>query len=170
MLHLRLAQALCHQRKWKEAHAIASRIEGRFPNFEEQYEVDYVLGRCLAARAEFEEARDAYLRVIRSRGGVKTQTAAQAQLMIGETYFHQKNYDAALREYLIVEMRYAFPEEQAAALVQAAICQQKLGDRKESTRLAQRVLEVYPNTAAAKRVAKPSGAGLPATIPDDTLP
>lgn len=170
VLHLRLAQAQCHQRKWKEAYAIASRIEGRFPGFEEQYEVDYVLGRCLAARAEFEEARETYLRVIRSRGGAKTQTAAGAQLMIGETYFHQKNYDAALREYLIVEMRYAFPEEQAAALVQAAICQQKLGDRKESTRLAERVLSVYPNTAAAKRVARPSSPGQATMIPDDTLP
>ena len=39
-----------------------------------------------------------------------------AQWMIGETYFHQKNYDAAIRAYLELEALYAFPTWQAAAL------------------------------------------------------
>ena len=100
MIPLRRAQVLAQQNQWNDAQAIAAKIETDFPDFEQQYEVDYLLGRCLANQADFEGARQAYGKVIRSAAGAKTETAAMAQWMIGETYFHQKNYEAALREYL----------------------------------------------------------------------
>ena len=99
MIPLRRAQVLAQQNQWNDAYAIAAKIEEDFPNFQQQYEVDYLLGRCLANQADFEGARRAYNRVIHSPAGAKTETAAMAQWMIGETYFHQKNYEAALREY-----------------------------------------------------------------------
>ena len=108
------------------------RSKRTIPNFEQQYEVDYLLGRCLANQADFEAARQAYNKVIRSAAGAKTETAAMAQWMIGETYFHQKNYEAALREYLRLEILYAYPEWQAAALLQAGKCHERLGEAKEA--------------------------------------
>ena len=143
MIPLRRAQVLAQKKKWIEAQAIASKIATEYPNFEQQYEVDYVLGRCLAARADFQAAREAYRNVIRSKQGAKTETAAMAQWMIGETYFHQKNYDSALREYLRVEILYAYPRWQAGALLQAGKCREQLGEWK-----------------AARRVVLPAGASL----------
>ena len=78
-------QVLAQQNQWSDAQAIAAKIAADFPNFQQQYEVDYLLGRCLANQADFEGARRAYNRVVRSPAGAKTETAAMAQWMIGET-------------------------------------------------------------------------------------
>ena len=149
MIPLRRAQVLAQQNQWSDAQAIAAKIAADFPNFQQQYEVDYLLGRCLANQADFEGARQAYNRVIRSPAGAKTETAAMAQWMIGETFFHQKNYEAALREYLRLEILYAYPTWQAGALLQAGKCREQLGEAKEAADLYQRILKNYPNTTFA---------------------
>jgi TolA-binding protein len=151
---LRQAQAFSHQEKWDEAYRLASQIEPAFPGFEEQYEADYILGRCLANRAEFEKAREAYRRVINSPGGKKTKTAANAQLLIAETFFHQKNYETALREYLKVEILYAFPAVQAAALLQAGKCHEALREWKQAAEAYARVADHYRDTTFAKEAAE----------------
>ncbi len=108
-------QVLAQQNQWDDAQAVAAKIETDFPNFEQQYEVDYLLGRCFANQADFQQARQAYNKVIHCAAGAKTETAAMAQWMIGETYFHQKDYEAACREYLKVDILYAYPTWQAGA-------------------------------------------------------
>jgi TolA-binding protein len=143
---LRLAQALCHRKKWDEAYQIASTVEARFPGFPEQYEVDYVIGRCLSTRAEFERARQLYRSVISSPEGANTETAAKAQLMIAESYFHQHDYETALREYLALEILYDYPAWQAAAAYQAGKCHEMLGQWDKATEQYARLLEAYPDT------------------------
>ncbi len=147
---LRRAQLLVQQNQWDEAQAMAAKIEADFPNFQQQYEVDYVLGRCLANKADFEGARQAYQKVIHSSAGAKTETAALAQWRIGETFFHQKNYPAAYREYLKVEILYAYPTWQAGALLQAGKCQERLGDPKQAIELYDRLLKDFPSTSFAE--------------------
>jgi len=147
---LRLAQALCHQKRWDEAYQIASTISAEYPDFEEQYEVDYVIGRCLASRAEFELARQAYRKVIQSPQGAKTETAAKAQLMIAESYYHQEDYPQALREYLALEILYAYPVWQATAVFQAAKCHEMLGEWKQAVDEYARLLADYPDTSFTK--------------------
>jgi outer membrane protein assembly factor BamD (BamD/ComL family) len=138
---------LCHQKKWDEAYRIASAIAAEYPHFEEQYEVDYVVGRCLSSRGEFGPARDAYRRVIQSSQGAKTETAAKAQLMLAESYYHQKNYQQALREYLALEILYDYPTWQEAAVFQAAKCHEMLGEWKQAVDEYARLLADYPNTS-----------------------
>ena len=137
---------LGQKKQWLEAQGIAARIETDFPNFSEQYEADYLLGRALAAQADFDGARKRYLKVIRSTTGGKSETAAMAQWMIGESYFHQENYDAALREYLRVEILYPYPRWQAAAVLQAGKCEELLGRKKEAAEMYARLIKAYPNT------------------------
>lgn len=148
--HLRLAQALVLEKKWDEAYAVASQIEKQFPGFQEQYEVDYVIGRYLANKADFEEARQAYQKVINSPSGAKTETAAKAQFMIAETFFHQKDYDEAKRQYLRLEILYAYPTWQAAAMLQAAKSHEQLGEWKEAAEAYAKLLQTYPQTEFAK--------------------
>ncbi len=147
---LRRAQVLGQQEQWQAAKEIAAAIEGRFPDFEQHYEADYLLGRCLAAEADFEGARKAYDRAIRSQLGAKTETAAMAQWMIGESYFHQKNYDAAMREYLRLEILYAYPQWQSLALLQAGKCAELLEQWQAASELFERLAKTYPDTDAGK--------------------
>jgi len=146
MVSLRRAQVMAQAKRWQDAYAIASKIETDFPGFQQQYEVYYVVGRCLAAEADFEGARQAYQKAIHAPGGAKTETAAMSQWMIGESYFHQKNYEAALRAYLQVEILYAYPTWQSGALLQAGKCRELLGEWKEAVQLYEQLLSVYPHT------------------------
>ncbi len=161
MIPLRRAQVLAHQKKWNEAHAIVSKIEARFPDFQQQHEVDYLLGRCLASEADFVAAREAYRKVIFSPTGEKTETAAMAQWMIGETFFHQKNYADALREYWKVQILYKFPTWQAASLLQAGKCHDLLGESVEADKIYAELSKKFPTTryareALARRQTPPS--------------
>ncbi|HVU89909.1 MAG TPA: tetratricopeptide repeat protein [Pirellulales bacterium] len=158
MIPLRRAQIYAHAGQWTEALDMAEALTRQFPDFPQQYEADYIVGRAHAARAEFDEARQAYRRVLTSPTGRKSETGAMAQWMIGETYMHQRDYRAALAEYLKVEILHAFPHWQAAALLQAGKCQEQLKRPGEAAATYQRLLREFPDTnfdqEAALRLAK----------------
>ncbi|MCC9607755.1 tetratricopeptide repeat protein [Blastopirellula sp. JC732] len=119
---LRRAQLAAHLGSWEESLRLAELAVVSFPDFEQRYELDYLRGRCLARQARFAEARDAYQLVIDSRLGGATETAAMAQWMVGETYFHQKNYQAAIQAYSRVAALYNFPRWKAGSLLQIGKC------------------------------------------------
>jgi TolA-binding protein len=145
-IHLRLAQSLSVKQRWSEAYLAASKIQQQFPAFVAQYEADYVIGWSLQNQADFAQARDAYHRVLRNSAAERTETAAKAQCMIAETYYHQKNWQEALREYMKVEILYDFPFWQSTSLIQAGKCHEALGERKEAIGLYQQVVEKYAKT------------------------
>lgn len=147
---LRRAQIRLQQEEWAAALQIAQSIAERWPEFPQLYEADYLQGRCLASEGRFDEARAAYRRVTRSPTGGKTETAAMAQWMIGESFFHQQEYAAAIREYLRVEILYAFPAWQAAALLQAGKCHEQLGEPRAAAEMYRRVLAEYADTPYAE--------------------
>jgi TolA-binding protein len=146
MIPLRQAQSLGQQNRWAEALEIAVRIATDYPEFEEQYEADYVIGRGLASQGEFAAAREAYGKVIRSTTGAKTETAAMAQWMIGETFFHQESFEEAVAAYLRVEILYDWPKWQAGALLQAAKCQELLGQHQQAIETYDRLIKTYPES------------------------
>ncbi len=154
---LRRAQSLAQLGQWSKSLEIARSMEKDYPNFASQYEVDYLIGRCLANAADFAGAREAYARVVHSERGGKTETAAMAQWMIGESHFHQEDYAAALRAYLRVEILYAFPKWQAAALVQAGKCYEQLGEWQQASGAYSKLLTTYPNSEVAEEAAKRLG-------------
>lgn len=164
MVPLRRAQILAQRGKWAEARAMAESVGKDNPEFELQYEADFVVGRCLHAQAQLDEARAAFARVTTSPRGAKTETAAKAQWWIAETYFHQKNYEAALREYLRLEILYDYPDWRAAALLQAGKCQMLLDAPTEAVALFERLLKNYPKSPVAAE-AKETLAKLSAALP-----
>ncbi len=169
MVPLRRALILAHQEKWQEAHELAAGIAARFPEFRQQYEADYLLGRCLGSLARFDDARAAYERVIRSPVGGRTETAAMAQWMVGESYLHQRNFDEAIKAYHRVERLYAYPRWQAAALLQAGKCYEAKGDWKQAISLYAQLLKDYPNTTytdeASRRLHAAQNRALLTTTP-----
>ena len=150
MVALRRAQLLARKKKWPEAHGLAAGIEKDYPKFSQQYEADYLIGRCLLDQAQLDDARASFIKVVQSPTGGKTETAAMAQWMIGEAYFHQQRYSEAIKEYLRVEILYAFPQWQAAALLQAGKAHEKLGQASDATTLYAQVLQKYGQTSHAK--------------------
>lgn len=142
---LRRAQALAQQKQWDEAVEVAGQIPDQFPNFAELHEVDYLIGRAKAAQADFSAAREAYAKVLASASGQKTQTAALAQWMTGESYFHQENYEAALTEYGKLD-EHSFPRLQAAALLQSAKCYEHLQQWAQAVASYERLLKTYPDS------------------------
>ncbi|MGD9719766.1 MAG: tetratricopeptide repeat protein [Pirellulales bacterium] len=160
---LRRAQALAQIKQWHEALEVARAIASDSPDFDQQYEVDYVIGRCLAAQADLAGARAAYQQVIESPQGRDTEAAAMAQWMIGETYFHQENYSAALAEYTKVDRWQAFPRWRAAALLQRGKCHEHLGQWQDAVATYDRMLREFPQsdlTAEATRRATAARARL----------
>ncbi len=140
---LRQAQAWAQLKDWEKALEVARGIETRFPDFNEQYEVDYLIGRSLAAQADFAAARQSYAKVLESSRGGKTQTAAMARWMTGESYFHQENYPAALAEYLQVA-ECPFPRWQSAGLLQAGKCHELLGQWNLAAGMYERLSNTFP--------------------------
>jgi TolA-binding protein len=154
MVALRRAQLLARQKKWQEAYDLAVSIEKDFPKFAQQHEADYLIGRCLIDRAQLDEARSSLAKVVQSPTGGKTETAAMAQWMIGETYFHQERFTDAIKEYLRVEILYPYPQWQAAGLLQAAKAHEKLGQHKDATTLYAQLLQKYGQTNHAQEAAQ----------------
>jgi TolA-binding protein len=139
--YLRLAQAQGEQKQWKEMLATIEQLRKRFPDFELMSVADYHAGRALQNLARFDDAREAYRRGIAGRFD---ENAAQCQFMIGETLFHQKRFHEALREFLKVEILYAFPQWQAGALLEAGKCHESLEEWTRATETYNRILEKYP--------------------------
>jgi TolA-binding protein len=154
---LRHAQSLAQLGKWSEARELAEAIQRDYADFAEQHEVDYLIGRCFANEAEFAQAREAYARVVNSKTANKSETAAMAQFMTAETHFHAEQYAAALKAYLRVEVLYAYPTWQAAALLQAGKCNEQLNQWQHAAEAYSRLLRVYPNSAVAEEAASRLG-------------
>jgi cellulose synthase operon protein C len=154
MIPLRQAQVLAHDKRWAEATAVAETIATRYPDFPQQYEVDYLLGRALGAQGQFDEARAAYERVVKSTVGGRSETAAMAQWMIGETYFQQENYEAAIKAYHRCERLFAYQHWQAASLLQAGKCHETQGHWADAIGLYAQVIKQYQDTTFAKDAAQ----------------
>lgn len=155
---LRQAQLLAHQKDWSASLEVARRVELEFPQFPQRAELHYVIGRGLVAEARFQEAREAFLQAAPRDGSLKTETAAMAQWMIGETYMHQENYAQALREYLRVQALYAYPQWQAAGLLQAAKCYEQLNQPNQAAALYRQIVELYPREQVAEEAARRLGS------------
>ena len=54
-------QIFAQQDRWEDAFELAGTIAERFPEFRQQHEVDYLMGRCLSHQARFREARGSLL-------------------------------------------------------------------------------------------------------------
>lgn len=151
MVPLRRAQVRAQEGQWDEAFAIAQTIAADYPEFNQQHEVDYLLGRYYMNRAEFDNARGAYQRVLDSPTGAQTETSAMAQWMIGETHFMQRDYHQAIKAYHRVEVLHGFPQWQAAALLQAGKCHEMLGQWDEASKLYTQILRDYRDTRVAEK-------------------
>ena len=154
MAPLRRAQCLAQEKRWTEALAVAQPIATKHPLFKQQFDAEYLVGRCLGSLGRLDEARLAYQRVLDTPAAAKTETAAMAQWMIGETWFHQKKYPEAIAAYERCAAQHSFGRWQAASLLQAGKCHWLLGKTAEASVAFQRVTADFGDTPYAAEAAQ----------------
>ena len=126
-----------------QAERSIEQIEGNYPDFTLQHEVDYLVGRVAAARGEFSSAREAYQKVVAADTTYEREITAMAQWMIGESYFHQKQYIVAIKAYeaLVADLR--FENWQAASHLQIGKCYERLDNLDQATTSYTRVTQRF---------------------------
>ncbi|QDS99929.1 tol-pal system protein YbgF [Adhaeretor mobilis] len=122
MAPLRLAQLAARKARWQRVLSLLEDFEEQHPEFALIHEADYLRGRALAGRGGMSDARAAYRKAINNPMALDSETAARAQWMIGETYFHQENYTNAKAAYKKVIDKHRYPQWRVRAALQAGKC------------------------------------------------
>lgn len=140
---LRHVESLIALGRWVDALTEADALKAAEPAHAASHALDYARGRALQGLGRFEEARTAYQAVIDARRA--DDFAARAQLMRGETFFHQDRYPEALREFLKVVYNYDAPAHQAAALLEAGKISEKLDRLQDAADFYQKLATEFPD-------------------------
>ncbi len=147
----RRVQSLFALKKWKEVVEAAEALSLDAPGDPLLAEVEFHRGRALMSLARYDDARAAFSTVIEARKG--GDLVARAQLMIGETYFHQKDYHEAVRQFLKVDILYDAPSWQATALLETGKAYEQLAQWADAAETYERLRSKFPddpNAAEAK--------------------
>jgi len=81
--------------------------------------------------------------------GVRDDTGARAQFLLGECYLEQKQYDKAIIEFAKVEALYKFPQWQSKAAYEMAQALLQKKNREGARKTLERLIKDYPDTQAA---------------------
>ncbi len=160
----RRVQCLVQLERWADALAAADAFGAIGPADPLGFEVEYGRGRAFQGLARFDEARQAFDRVIQGRKG--TELAARSQLMRGETYFHQKDYRRAILEFWKVVIQHNAPTYQAMALLEVGKAYENLDQWPEAADAYEKLRTRFPADpnaaeagkrleAARRRIARP---------------
>jgi len=167
----RLVQALVQQNRWDDALKAADAWTATVadpPTDPLGPEVDYARGRAFQGLARFDEARAVFDRVIAGRRG--SELAAKAQLMRGETFFHQELYSEALREFYRVALQYNAPEWQATALLEAGKVHEKRNQWREAVETYEKLQAQFPRDRHAAEAGRRLEAARKRTPADRAAP
>ncbi|MEX0726596.1 MAG: tetratricopeptide repeat protein [Planctomycetaceae bacterium] len=121
-----LGEIHLRRKEYSELTPLVDELKAWDPDSPFLYQAYEIQGRSFKNQAKFKEAIESFKKVIEDPDGRSTETAAKSQFMIAEIYVLQKDFQSAKLEYLKVDILYAFPEWQAPALYQAAICHESL--------------------------------------------
>ncbi len=159
---LRLAECQGVLGDWKRSGATYRRYLEKFPEAGQWYRAQFGVGWAAENEGRYDDAIAAYTTVAARHKG---PTAARAQFQIGECLFTQKRYEDAVRDFLKVDILYAYPEWSAAALYEAGRCFQALSDPVRAREHFERVRAEHPATdwarLAGERLAELSRSSLP---------
>ena len=136
---LRQCELLLKSKAYSKLSAAVEEAKKRFPDFERLHEFDYLLARAAMLQIDFDQARN-HLRTITEAAAAKdTSAAARAQWMVGESFFLEQNYNAALTAYKpVTELREMQPW-QTLALMQTGKCFELLNQSSEALAAYQQI-------------------------------
>ena len=150
MIQLRRAQLLVKQQELVSAIRVADKVEGDFPDFSLQHEVDYLVARAYAARGEYSSARKYYDKVVSSDPERLREVTAMAKWMTGETFLHQKNYTSAIESYAALADDTSYPNWQAAGYLQIGKCFESMENIEQAVESYSRVVDEFGDSGSAE--------------------
>ena len=148
---LRKAESLLASEDWSGALLaidLARNVQTEEAGARSWPELDLLAGRALFAGGRLQDAVAAFERAIASSIS-ETETAAQAQWRIGETWLVQERYAEALEAYLQTINQYSYPHWRAAALLQAGKCHERLGNSSQALKLYRQLEQEHPTSEFA---------------------
>lgn len=159
LLH-QYTEALVQAAKWQDVIAVCERLETRFPDSERRFLVSFRLGLAKKAVRIFEEARVHFQDTMKRTDTIE---AARAQFNIATTYYEDKNYIEAAKQFLRVELLYDYGDLSPKALYHAVEAFVR-AEGKESRRAAIYLKKLQNNyagsdwTTKAAQVLKATGS------------
>ena len=150
-----LGQIQLDAKRYEEVRKLAAEMLARADSKTHAHKMHHILGlsHMYQARPDFEQARTEFNRSLslRSRGDI----AAKCQLLIGDTYARQRDYQRAEAAYLRVFTNHKSSAEEAAeALLQAGKCEEQLKKPQDAAKSYDDLITQFPNsrfTAEAKQ-------------------
>lgn len=140
---LRLGQVCIKLERWNDAIDAIKQLEKITNEPIVLAQGDFVSGRAYSGLGLFSKSRSAFQSVLNNEAAKGTETAAMAQWMIGESWFHQEKLDEAIDAYQRTEILHPFPQWQAAALLQLAKCFRLKNDTENAIDCCRRILKDY---------------------------
>jgi TolA-binding protein len=144
---LRLGEACAASQNWTGSEQAFAEFLSRFPDSPVWFQAKFGIGWARENSARPEPALEPYREIVGKHEG---PTAARAQFQIGECLFAMKKHDEAVKEFLRVDILYAYPEWSAAALYEAGRCLREQNKQAEAREQFQQVVERFPDTNWAK--------------------
>lgn len=146
---LRLAQIRIKQEKWNSAIELASRLAEHSTDPGYVADAWFVVGRARFSLGQFAKAREALTKVLNDSLANDSEIAAMAQWYIGESWFHQEEFDKAIDAYQRTEILHAWPQWQAAAILQAGKCFEQKKQLQKAVENYRRVVQEHAATRFA---------------------
>lgn len=144
---LRRGECLALAEKWPESEQCYESLVRQFPKGDWLRQARYGIGWARENQKRHAEAVQAYRQVL--EGGERDETGARSQFQIGECLLAQGQWDEAIREFIKVEVNYAFPGWSSKALVEIGLALERKGAKAEALERYKEVINKYPETDAA---------------------
>jgi TolA-binding protein len=151
LVWVNLAEAYLAQNKYEKVREVAAEMLARPDAARYYYRMYEYVGRSYNRQAKFDEAREAFRKVVTDGFGRRTETAGKCQIRIGDAWLAQQKHAQALPEYMKAYLNYnGLPNIQAAGLLQAAGCEEQLLRPSDARKSYEELINKFPNTNEAK--------------------
>ncbi len=159
---LRLGEALALVHRWEESERRLMQHRNAYPDDGLWFQAQFGIGWAREQSGRPVEAIEAYRPVADGHSG---ETAARAQFQIGECLYAQGQHEEAVREFLKVDILFAYPRWSAAALYEAGRCQEELRQMDDARDSYERVLEIDSESEWARMASARLAALQPSPVP-----
>ena len=114
------------------------------------YKLEFFVGWSHIRRANWDESRSAFTRVLQDPQSKQTEVAAQSQFLIGDSWYAQEKFNKALEAYLAVTISQSSDRWNPQALWQQGQCDEQLKKPTNAKRTYQKLIKDYPQSRYSK--------------------
>jgi TolA-binding protein len=144
---LRIGQTRASLEDWNAAQEAFEQFVKNHPKHKLIRTAHLGFGWAVHNQEKYPEAIASYEKVVKD--GVRDDTGARAQFLLGECYLEQKHLVKARTEFSKVEVLYAFPLWQSKALYEMGRAFSQDNQSAEARKVFMQLIEKYPDTSGA---------------------